>query len=27
LRDLVNADWEDALAEDYARRMPRLELV
>jgi hypothetical protein len=27
LRDLVNADWDDALAEDYARRMPRLELV
>lgn len=27
LRDLVNADWDEALAEDYARLMPRLELV
>jgi len=27
LGQLVDADWEDALAEDYVRRMPRLELV
>jgi hypothetical protein len=27
LRLLVAADWDDALAEDYARAMPRLELV
>ncbi len=27
LRDLVQSDWDEALAEDYARTMPRLELV
>jgi hypothetical protein len=27
LRDLVQSDWDEALAEDYARAMLRLELV
>ena len=25
LRDLVLSDWDDALAEDFARTMPRME--
>jgi len=27
MNKLLNADWDDAMAEDYARLMPRLALV